>query len=125
MKKEIRFIKQDVAIPAATAAATQEFNIQLPKEFLQCTGIAFIQITDGGLPRYNIGIKDYEGHELVQKQDRTLFLTALDVPPNERFRSDMPFDITPQQSSVMIETQAATTSELRLQVVWRCERIIG
>lgn len=125
MKREVRFIKQDVPIPVNTGAATQEFNIQLPKEFQQCTGVAFIQVTDGGLTRYNIGIKDYEGHELVQKQDRTLFLTALDVPPNERFRSDMPFDITPQQSAVMIETFANTTSELRLQVVWRCERVIG
>ncbi len=125
MRKEVRFIKQDVVVPNGTAPATQEFNIQLPKEFQQCTGIAFVQVTDGGLPRYNIGIKDYEGHELVQKQDRTLFLTALDVAPNERFRSDMPFDITPQQSAVMIETFAATTSELRLQVVWRCERIIN
>lgn len=123
MKREVRFIKQDVAIPANTAAATQEFNIQLPKEFQQCTGIAFIQVTDGGLPRFNIGIKDFEGHELVQKHDRIMFLAALDVPPNERFRSDMPFDITPQQSAVMVETFANTTSELRLQVVWRCERI--
>lgn len=123
MKKEVRFIKQDISIASGVAAATQEFNIQLPKEFQQCTGIAYVQVSDGGLPRYNIGIKDYEGHELVQKQDRTLFLAALDVAPNERFRSDMPFDITPQQSAVIIETPSVTTSELRLQIVWRCERI--
>jgi len=125
MKKEVRFVKQDVVVANGTTATTLEFNIQLPKEFLQCTGIAIVQISDGGLSRYNIGIKDYEGHELVQKQDRVLFLAAIDVPPNQRFRSDMPFDITPQQSSVMIETVATTTTDLRLQVVWRCERIIG
>ena len=123
MRKEVRFIKQDVSLPSGTAPATQDFNIQLPKEFQQCTGVAVVQLTDGGLSRYNIGIKDYEGHELVQRQDRNLFLSTVAIAPNERFRSDMPFDITPQQSSVMVETFGATTSELRLQVVWRCERI--
>lgn len=122
-----RFITLDCVIADDSAAAVRNFPVELPKDFDRVTGVAFLEKSAGGLTEYSIGLQERDGKETLDLVDRLALVVTgtngMAMPPKDRFLNGLffPIDKSNKKTVVTIETFAATTSELSLQVVFECE----
>lgn len=123
-----KYVTLDCVIPNNSAAAIRAFNVELPKDFDRVTGVAFLEVSAGGLTKYNIGIQEYEGKETLELTDRLALVVTgsngMAIPPKDRFLNGLFFPIqkSNKKTVVQIESFATTSSEFTLQVVFECEQ---
>lgn len=124
---KVRFVSKTITVANATAAGDRpDTFIELPRDYKRCTGICAVEVTGGGINRnYSLGLDAVEGNETIGLVNAAAFGVVApdtDVDPAKRFRDDVHFDIEEKRTRIKLTTNALTTSELRVEIVFRVEK---
>lgn len=119
----IKYERIKVVIPSGTTARLHPlFQKTLDNQFKNCVGVGISEVSNGGLTRYDIGVKDRAGkRDLIDLHDKQFFIAGSSMNINERFRTDIQFPISNEAVAIQIETFDTTTSDLVLQVVFKLQ----
>lgn len=117
MKQNKKIQVLNVVIANGTAAGKQDFRVTLDSEFDFCEGYYAIVNSNGGLTRYNLGLKtDQKTIQDLAHKSHMEASTSYKI--SDRFNRDTPFESKGKIVIVTVETFAATTSELNLDVLF-------
>jgi hypothetical protein len=127
MSKKVKFEAVDLVIENNSASGVYSANIELSRDYNVCTGICVVEKADGGESYYDIKLKN-AGEDLTDFVDKSSMIvnsSNISMKPEDRFRTDLPFMIPTgnQKTEVLVETFSTTSSDLRLQVIYRLEQI--
>lgn len=124
MSKAIKFQRVMMVIAASsTPGLKPSVDVELDRNYSKCIGLGVAEISNGGLSRYDIAVKDEAGRrELLELHDKSFYVTNSDVDVNKRFRDDVNMPITGEKISLQVETFAPTTSDLVLQFVFKLQK---
>ncbi len=110
------------AIGAPIGSTTNDF--QLNTDYDRCNGIAFIEVTDGGLPGgfYEVAVLD-EKETYHSKAHKSIWKAGDNVAPDEKFKS-LTFDISDGiKTKILTHLPASPVGvELKYQMIFRLER---
>lgn len=108
-----------VTLPAGTVAGQYEDNVTLDLGYKRCLGVAVYENNDGGIPNYQIGLRDNRATYQEQTHKNDWVITP-DTAPDQRLKSmDLPTDGT----KLYIRTVIAQTltEELSYDIVFKLE----
>lgn len=110
----------DVVI-AAGSDGIIDTKVELDSAFTHCTGIVCYEVSNGGLNTYDIALMDDTGTHQDFSNKRHL-IPGDGVALDDRFLTK---DIENRKQNLKIKTKlpAATTAELRYQMIFRLEKV--
>lgn len=117
---ETKYETLTVTIPSGTSAVSTTKDINFDTAYQQVEGVAMVEIDNGGIPYYQIGIEtdDTTFHHVSHKE---IFQTSKDVAQKDKFK-EISIPISTKKVKVRIATPATTTSDLVFQLVFKLTR---
>ena len=116
MERLIYNQKETITIPSGTTNIVEK-EFYMESEFLVGFGVRVHEISNTGNDNYNIGFKGHDGRTYQNPTFKDDYISSTAVAPDERVRS-MDFRADGQKVVVQIEPLAATTAEIKLQVIF-------
>lgn len=123
MENNIFYQTVDVVIASiATAGLQTETEVLLNDTYKKCIGIAFIEISNAGNTRYDLGFKNNPSEQLAQLHDKSMWIApSSGVRLDDKFK-DVEFDVTGQRSYIQLKTYANSSAEIRLQAIFKLQK---
>lgn len=118
MADKQKFDKEDslqILIPNGSPAGTYEFKYESEQVYKQIKGIAFYQISNGGLANYRIGIDD--GSVTYQYPVSYIHLSSNQFTPQNERAKDYCIPSGGRTIYFRVTTYAVTTSDLDADIV--------
>ena len=112
---------KNIVVGSGSAAAVSTYRVTLDNEYEECIGIAVVENTAGGLTRYNVGLKD-DSKTYIEPSNVNMLKTTSNYKADERFMRGVPFKAAGKTVTIMLETFAATTSELNFDFLFLLRR---
>lgn len=120
-KKTKLLVVRDITIPNATAAGSRTQDIQLPAQYEKITGVAIAEKSDGGnAASYDVGFYFPTDSATINSVSKQLYQFDKATPQSERFQ-DLDLTCKGQTVTVTTRTSAATSAELKYQVIFTVE----
>jgi hypothetical protein len=112
---------ENIVIANGTVAGRYETRVTLDSEYDFCTGYYAIENINGGLTRYNLGLKDDNKtySDLVNSQS---FQTDRNIEITKRYNPDTPFKSKGITVTVTVEFFQALTADLNIDMLFRLKK---
>ena len=112
---------ENIVVALGTAAGRYETRITLDSEYDFCTGYYMIENSNGGLLRYNIGLKDdnVTFSDLVNSKH---FQASTSYRIVDRYNPETPFRSKGKTVTVTIEVLLAPVTDLNIDFLFRLQK---
>lgn len=104
---------------AGTNAGTFTKQVKLDENFESCDGVQIIEITNGGIPYYSIGIDDKNNtyHSITHKKD---WISGENVKLDDRYKSIL-IPIV-DKLDIKINLPVPTITDIQFQIIFRLKK---
>lgn len=111
----------NVKMTAGTAKAKYTENVELDSNFDYCDGVQAIEISNGGVSHYSIGLEDKNNnyHSLTHRND---WNNGTDTPINNRYKEIFIPVIRGDKLEVKTQFDSDLTSDLYYQIIFRLRK---
>lgn len=118
--KLYKYHRVDVELPINTTAGTLTPDFQLDKEYDTIEGVMAIKIEDGGIPSYNVGLRDAD-RSYVDLIDIEAWDNTSGVAPKDQF-IELNIPAHTNKYFIAINHSATLTAVLKFQLVLKLSK---
>jgi len=119
--QNVKYQTEEIRYSAGTEFGKFSKNVELDSNFDYCDGVQVIELSNGGVPFYNIGLEDKSNtyHSQTHKND---WINGTDTPINSRYKDVMIPVINGSKLQVVTQFDAVPTQELRYQIIFKLKK---
>lgn len=117
-KSNIKTERKTITIPSGTTASPVSKTIELSNNFDRCVGMLLVEIKDGGIPYYDISLKDRDA-VYIDPQHKQVLESGTNQKPDDRFLTvDIPIIGNTSKFEFVTHITETLTTDLVYQLIF-------